>query len=118
MARVTIEGLDELRKQLVDAEKAIRAGLRDAVQESIDAIRNDARRDVPVDTGKLRDSIEAAPGPSGLSGIVGTFGVHYAPFVEHGTSKRPARPFMLPAAERERRRLPDRISDAVEAKLR
>jgi HK97 gp10 family phage protein len=47
---------------------------------------------VPVDTGRLRDSITA--GPTGVS-----TDVEYAPFVEYGTSDTTAQPFLRPAAD-------------------
>ena len=51
-----------------------------------------ARAYVPVDTGRLRDSITA--GPTGV-----TSDVEYAGFVEYGTSDMPAEPYMRPAAD-------------------
>ncbi len=51
-----------------------------------------ARAYVPVDTGRLRDSITA--GPTGV-----TSDVEYAGFVEYGTSDTPAEPYMRPAAD-------------------
>lgn len=59
-----------------------------------------AKRLAPVDTGRLRSSIaeELRHDGSGLVEIVGT-DVEYAPFVELGTSRARAQPFLRPAAE-------------------
>ena len=45
----------------------------------------------PVDTGRLRDSIYAEQDAQGIKLIANT---NYASFVEYGTSKQQAQPFM------------------------
>lgn len=64
------------------------------------AIRVDAaaKRLCPVDTGRLRSSITWAldTDARGLFAIIGT-DVTYAPYVELGTSRAPAQPFLRPA---------------------
>lgn len=57
-----------------------------------------AKRLCPVDTGRLRSSIGNQLGRDaiGLVAIVGT-DVEYAPYVELGTSKMAAQPFLRPA---------------------
>lgn len=50
---------------------------------------------VPVDTGNLRDSIEA--GQASARGIEVTAGADYAAYVELGTSKMSAQPYMNPS---------------------
>jgi HK97 gp10 family phage protein len=57
-----------------------------------------AKRACPVDTGRLRSSIthEVAVDVRGLAGRVGT-NVEYAPYVEFGTSRASAQPFLIPA---------------------
>lgn len=52
----------------------------------------------PVDTGFLRNSIQAAKGSSDLTWEVGV-GAEYGIFIEHGTVHMPARPFVTPAVE-------------------
>lgn len=51
-----------------------------------------ARAGAPVDTGALRDSIQANPDSV-------TVGVEYAGFVEYGTVNMPPEPFLRPAAD-------------------
>ena len=57
-----------------------------------------ARSLCPVDTGRLRSSIIMRKGRDGMGFYVevGT-NVHYAAFVEFGTSRMAARPYLLPA---------------------
>lgn len=63
-------------------------------------VETDAIRRCPVDTGRLRASITHAMGtdPTGLFADVLT-DVEYAPYVEFGTSRAPAQPFLRPALD-------------------
>ena len=56
-----------------------------------------AKKACPVDTGRLRNSITHAQ-ESEDTEVIGT-NVEYAPYVELGTSRMSARPFLRPAAE-------------------
>lgn len=59
-----------------------------------------AKEECPVDTGNLQNSIaHAAQGPNTES--IGT-NVHYAPYVELGTSRMRAHPYLRPAVENHR----------------
>ena len=60
-----------------------------------------AKELVPVDTGDTKNSIEVRPGPGDMEAEVGPT-TDYAPFLEFGTRRMAARPFMVPAAEAER----------------
>jgi HK97 gp10 family phage protein len=59
-----------------------------------------AKRLCPVDTGRLRSSItnQLARDATGLLALVGS-NVHYAPYIELGTSRMRAQPFLRPALE-------------------
>lgn len=57
-------------------------------------IQNTARSLAPVDTGRLRSSIQASKGDGYVE--IGT-NVEYAVFVEFGTRFQPAQPFLRPA---------------------
>lgn len=52
----------------------------------------------PVDTGRLRNSITHAIEADEKAAYIGT-NVEYAPYVELGTSKHKAQPFLTPAAQ-------------------
>lgn len=64
-------------------------------------VQNEARRLCPVDTGRLRASIHHVPGRDarGFYVQVGT-NVNYAGFVEFGTRRMRAQPFLRPALAR------------------
>lgn len=68
------------------------------VQKTALRIEAEAKKLCPVDTGRLRASIATQRlGPATYG--VGT-GVEYAPYVEFGTRKMSAQPFLRPAANK------------------
>ena len=93
---VNTAGLETFRAGL---PQVIDAG----VQETAEAIERTATGLVPVDTGALRTSIQVngAEG-TGERTVEAGQGLDYAPFVEYGSSRAPAQPFMTPAAEQNR----------------
>lgn len=64
-----------------------------------DAVADDMRRLVPVDTGQLRSTIEDTYIDG--TGVI-TVGTDYWQHVEYGTSKMDAQPFIRPAVYRRR----------------
>lgn len=80
----------------------IKDAARDAVERALEAVglqaEGYAKMLCPVDTGNLRNSITHTTEPSDRSAYIGT-NVEYAPYVEYGTSRTKARPFLQPAAE-------------------
>lgn len=56
-----------------------------------------AKKECPVDTGRLRNSITHQRYDENTE-VIGS-NVEYAPYVELGTHKQAARPFLRPAAE-------------------
>lgn len=70
----------------------------DAVLRLAIDTQNRARELAPVQTGRLRASITHVPGRDGKGYYVDVgSNVEYAPFVEFGTSKQPAQPYLRPA---------------------
>jgi HK97 gp10 family phage protein len=98
--------ISEMGKRLpIIAEQALGIALEKGVAVSI--------RLVPVDKGHLRDSITSVQ--KGLKGkmIAGDEEVKYAKFVEFGTSKMHARPFMRPGFAKAKKELPKQISRLI-----
>lgn len=81
------EALDQI---LVDATQFV-------TEEIIPDVVDDMKRLAPVDTGKLRDSIQQVPGQPAIQ-----ITAPYAGFVEKGTEIMPAQPFVRPALYRRR----------------
>lgn len=90
--------------------QAIDRALAEALDDLGQAVQHHAQELCPVDTGRLRNSITYTLGDSdygfpGMGASVGrelTVGseVEYAAYVELGTSRTRAQPFLRPAAER------------------
>ena len=95
--------------QLIDQQIAdIETAANEAVQAAGIECQAEAKRACPVDTGRLRSSIQYNPGH--LECTVGT-NTEYSPFVEHGTRYQKAQPFLFPAFEISRRNLEDELKN-------
>ena len=114
MSSVTIKGLGELRRNLAKAGSKTREAAEETVSQEVEDIQGDARRLAPRKTGALRTGIRALS--NGLSGEVKST-VRYATFVEHGTYRDKAQPYMAPAAMLARRRLPKRAANIIRVAL-
>lgn len=91
---ISLVGFNSLMGKL----KTLDSKLDEKVQQIALEIERDAKYLCPVRTGRLRGSIHT--GSLGkASYYVGT-NVEYAPFVEFGTRKMTARPYLRPAAKK------------------
>ncbi|MFG2670487.1 HK97-gp10 family putative phage morphogenesis protein [Streptomyces sp. NPDC048445] len=113
--QVSIEGLDELRDQLNNLGTELRAACHRALQTSAEAVVDDVQRHVRVNTGNLKRDINARYQNNKLVAEIGWWqrDDDYAKEQEFGTRRIPANPTLLPALERERRHLADRIRAEV-----
>ncbi|GEC02954.1 hypothetical protein SSP24_06090 [Streptomyces spinoverrucosus] len=117
---VRVSGRDRLRRRLEDLPEDIGQALRKGVRESAEAVRDDTKRGVRVDTGNLRDNVGIEYEEDGLVATVGWHedSEYYAVFHERGTRSIPAQPALGPALERERARYRARLTAEVRAVLR
>lgn len=98
---VTVEGMPRLRAALLQlTDEGARATRREIKRAAL-AVEGGAKERCPVDTGRLRASVTHEVAPDGLSAVVGT-NVEYAPYIEFGTSRMHAQPFLFPALEAHR----------------
>jgi len=84
---------DKIMKK-IDMEEDINK----AVERVALLIEGEAKKLCPVRTGRLRASIHTGKIEDGVY-YVGT-NVHYAPYVEFGTRKMTAKPYLRPAAKK------------------
>lgn len=135
---IEIEGADALISFLGGLSGQVTDIVSDEIEAGVEQIRNDAIQLAPVDTGRLRTSIQAEA--SGLSGEVKT-NVEYAGYMEFGTGGnvdvRPGweeiaekyrgkgertvniapRPFMRPALEKNTPEIMKQINDRIGKEL-
>ncbi len=134
-ASFTLTGDRELSRQLAGLSRAARGeALKHALISGALLLRNDAKGRAPYRTGNLRRSlhvggegVEAGTtgtdiggqvvGPDYAEVVVGT-NVEYAIFLELGTSRMAARPYLRPAVDAQRGAVAREIADALRDLLR
>lgn len=95
---------------------ALEQAMQDAMDATAEAVRTAAQAQCPVDTGLLRSSVYAdvdAKGGSARRTLTVGADAPYAAFVELGTSRTPAQPFLRPAVDAEAPRLTERLRAAM-----
>lgn len=89
---------------------ALEAAIESAMEETAQAAVAEARSRARVDTGAMRDSIEATvERRNGAVEMVLGVGVDYGVYHELGSSRISAQPMIRPAIDQEGKRLPERI---------
>jgi len=100
-----IEGVPQLVKTLNtimltlsgEGVAAFNQRLRDICMKPALTIKREAQDLAPVETGKLKAGLFAAPLKAKPGAVVGVHHVWYAPYVEFGSSRASAHPFLRPA---------------------
>ena len=111
-----MQGIAEIQKVLEDlAPRHARNIMKNTVYGVAAELRNEVRAAAPVDDGKLKRSVSAKNlrSPPDKPASIVYFkpqGFHWR-FVEHGTVKMPAIPFVTPAVNRFQTRLPQLINE-------
>ena len=95
------ESLRKLMAKLGKLGPAAEEAMKEALSRGGDTLRDAAKANAPVKTGKLRDSIESAVSDGGRSATIGT-DVPYGAAVELGTANMDAQPYLFPAFESEK----------------
>lgn len=93
-------------------QQRVLGAARAAVDETMARCVVIAKQLVPVRTATLQGSIEMRPAETQGDRVVGRWGsfrVRYAVYVEVGTGRMSARPYLRPAADREYPQLAERI---------
>ncbi len=89
---ITVVGVDALLARFARGIVVSEVAETEIPAKLAEDVADLARAYVPVETGRLQESITA--GPTGV-----TTDVEYAGFVEYGTSDMAAEPYMRPAAD-------------------
>ena len=98
---VDLRKIVRLQAALKAVPEVVTEELGRAVRELVLLVEAEAKTRCAVDTGKLRASIMPVI-ESWAAGYVGT-NTAYAPYVEYGTRKMPAQPYLEPAFEEGRK---------------
>ena len=99
-----IARLDAIQRKLSEApERAARIWLEQDFKPAAKAL-------APVRTGELRDSIDGEVSPGGVRVFADA---PHARFVEEGTTKMPAQPFLGPALKQTKGKLKERIKNEI-----
>lgn len=115
--RVRVIGEDRILARLRDIIDAMKSGSANGSRDAAEFIKDRAQELVPVDTGRLRDSIRVTEvGPRTFTVGPGDE-VEYAEYVEFGTSRMAAQPYMRPAAELARREFPQRVARRIRSEM-
>lgn len=85
--------------------------------EAVGIVNGDAKNIVPVDTGNLRNSIHGSVEAGTSKEVVGKVATStdYAPYVEFGTSRMGAQPFLWPALHKNKKRINQLFAATVTA---
>lgn len=93
--RISIEGLSGLDATIKAKVAQLKSEIASAIQGAGIDCQAEAKQLCPVDTGRLRSSIQYVKTDE-MSCEVNT-DVHYARFVEEGTSKQHPQPYLFPS---------------------
>lgn len=102
----TIKGLGKLSKELNRMARDIPKNMDKLQKETIDVGYKKATEEVAIDTGELKSSIDK--GKDGIS-----VGAEHGVFLEYGTFKSPAQPFIRPAYEDMKSNIDRNLKDVV-----
>lgn len=123
--KVRIDGVEEVIANLNTISEDVHKKVKEELIIAATHVQNGARKRCPVDTGTLRNSI-AVNEVSDFKVEVGTYlpetppptlnvesYMPYAAFVEYGTKKMKAQPFLFPAYEEEKPKFLKRLKRIV-----
>ncbi|MFC8176528.1 HK97-gp10 family putative phage morphogenesis protein [Streptomyces sp. NPDC057325] len=118
-ARVRLQGLERMRRDLDGLAAVVMEGSLAAVEASAEAVQAGTRARVRVRTGNLRDHVGIYYARGGLSAKVGwkDRADWYATQHELGTRRIPAQPALGPAIEEERTKFEDRLRAEITRRL-
>ncbi len=121
-ASVQLQGAADVKKAFASLDKDILREVKTITRETADEIRREARSRIPVSidkspknpypSGTTRKKVFRFIAKDGISAVVGNKWF-VARFLEHGTKKMTARPWLFPAWEIVRSKYLSRLSAAV-----
>ena len=121
MSIINVEGLDELEKQfdrLIDTSK--KKVMMKALNAGVAPIKKEAKAKAPVKSGLLKKSIRSKQMKYTDKPSVGIYvagKAYYWWFIENGTSKMAAAPFLRPAADSKHEEGIEKFKEKLKAEI-
>lgn len=110
---INFKNKDEVLKNLDNLGKNLRAALKEALGSSAEQVKKEAVPLVRTRTGKTRRGVKSSIDKSKLTGHVGS-DWFVSRFLEHGTKKMRAYPFLRPALDKSREDIRKFFLDAID----
>lgn len=122
---MSVSGIDAVVRNFYAADKTLDREVTAFTKRMMEDTVAEAKRLCPVDKGHLRDSIRGSLTPKGYGYTVESNREYlmekakryYAPYVELGTGKMSAQPFLRPAHDKMRQPFEQGLSKAVKDSL-
>jgi HK97 gp10 family phage protein len=112
---ITIDGLSEATQYF---SNSFARDIRDAVKETLSSVTQDiydtAKSEVPIDTGLLESSITMSAGEDTAQVKADT---DYASYVDEGTSKMDAQPYLAEQAQQKLSQLPSKLEQEIARRI-
>lgn len=115
--RVHIQGTDRVKTRMRRLAQSMLGGGRTGARLSAERVEKTMKRLVPVDTGRLRDSISINEVGKNRFEVGPSDWVEYAAYVEFGTRHTPAQPYVMPALERERSKFAQTVRGTINSEI-
>jgi HK97 gp10 family phage protein len=116
-AHAELQGAKDLQAAFRNLSASTRREVKDITRTTADEIKKEAVSRVRVDTGYTASTVKHEITADGLGAVVGS-NWFKARFLEHGTVKMAARPWLFPAFEIVRPKYLQRIQAALHAVVR
>ncbi|WP_411679850.1 HK97-gp10 family putative phage morphogenesis protein [Clostridium thailandense] len=126
MASIELTGVDEILNKLQQMGANVGRLENKALKNAAEPVLEDAKANVPVRTGKLKKGLKITnvKKKDGMKYILvgvdrgDNSEVFYGKFIEFGTSKMTARPFLQPAYEKNKNKIQKAIAETLKEGLK
>ena len=126
MDNIELSGVDEILNRLQQIGANVSRLENQALRNAAEPVLEDAKANAPVRTGKLKEGlkISSIKTKEGMKYVLvgvdksDNSKIFYGKFVEFGTTKMSARPFLGPAYEKNKREIVETIKDTLKEGLK
>lgn len=126
MAEIELTGVDEILNRLQQMGENVGRLENKALKNAAEPVLEDAKANVPIRTGKLKEGLKIGKikNKDGVKYILvgvdrgDNSEIFYGKFIEFGTSKRAAHPFLQPAYEKNKNNIKEIIAETLKEGLK